>query len=263
MAKVLSVAIQKGGCAKTTTTITLGSCLADKGYRVLLIDIDPQGNLSYGCGVEDATYTIFEALKEEYDEVKGREGISKAIIHKPENCDFDVVPTNILLAGAEGSFTSVKRPFLLKNLLKPIQDDYDFIIIDCPPSLGVHTLNAFTASDGIIIPIEPSYFAVQGLEQLNDTINNVREYCNNPNLKVLGILITRYAKRRNLIDVAIKSIGDKASEFGIGMFETKISEAVVVKESQALQIPLIKHSPGCSAIEQYNQFTEEILKGVE
>lgn len=264
MAKIISMAIQKGGCAKTTTSITLGSCLADKGNRVLLVDIDPQGNLSYGVGCENAEYTIFDVLCEQYDK-RGKvvDGIQKAIIREPENCNFDVVPANIYLAGAEGKFTDVTRTYLLRDVLKKVENDYDYIIIDCPPSLGVHTLNAFTASEYIIIPMEPSYFAVQGLEQLSDTIADVKMYCNNPNLKVLGILLTRYTKRMNITKIALEEIYEKAKEFNMTVFQSKIAEAVVIKESQALQVPLVKHEPTSKAYQEYMAFAEEVIKGVQ
>ena len=131
MAKIISMAIQKGGCAKTTTSINLGSCLADKGNKVLLIDIDPQGNLSYGVGCENTEYTIYDVLCEHYDKRgKNTEGIKKAILHEPENCNFDIVPANIMLAGAEGKFTDVTRTYLLRDVLKPVEDEYDYIIIN-------------------------------------------------------------------------------------------------------------------------------------
>lgn len=264
MAKIISMAIQKGGCAKTSSTINLGSCLAEKGNRVLLIDIDPQGNMSFGVGCENAEYTIFEVLCEQYDK-KGKvvDGIQKAIIKKPENCNFDVVPANIYLAGAEGRFSDLSKTYLLRNALKQIQDDYDYILIDCPPSLGVLTLNAFTASEFIVIPMEPSYFALQGLEQLNDTIIEVRKYCDNPNLKVLGILVTRYTKRLNVSKIALEEIYSKAQEFNIPVFDSRIGEWVVVKEAQALQIPLASHEPDSSAYSEYMAFTEEVIKGVQ
>lgn len=264
MAKIISMAIQKGGCAKTTTSINLGSCLADKGNKVLLIDIDPQGNLSYGVGCENTEYTIYDVLCEHYDKRgKNTEGIKKAILHEPENCNFDIVPANIMLAGAEGKFTDVTRTYLLGDVLKPVEDEYDYIIIDCPPSLGVHTLNAFTASQYVIIPMEPSYFALQGLEQLNDTITDVKRYCNNPDLKVLGILLTRYTKRMNITKIALEEIYDKAKEFDMPVFESKIAEAIVIKESQALQLPLVKHEPNSKAYKEYTDFADEVIRKVQ
>lgn len=264
MAKVISIAIQKGGCAKTTTSITLGSCLADKGNKVLLVDVDPQGNLSYGVGCEEAEYTIYDVLSEQYDKRgKDTDGIRKAIIKEPENCNFDVVPANIYLAGSEGKFTDVTRTYLLRDVLKKVENDYDYIIIDCPPSLGVLTLNAFTASEYIIIPMEPSYFALQGLEQLSDTITDVKMYCNNPNLKILGILLTRYTKRMNITKVALEEIYEKAKDFEMPVFKSKIAEAVVIKESQALQVPLVKHEPSSKSYQEYMAFAEEVIKGVQ
>lgn len=263
MSKILSIAIQKGGCAKTTTTINLGSCLAQKGHKVLLIDLDPQGNLSYGCGVEDTAYTIAEVFAEEYDKsTSSKKGIKDAIVHKPENCNFDIVTANILLADADHKYIDAmgRGAKILKSVLEPVKNDYDYILIDCPPSLGILTVNAFLASDFIIIPMEPSYFALQGLSQLNETIEEIREM--NEKLKVLGILQTRYTKRNNITQVATEEIQEKAEEFGIQVFKTRIQESVVVKESQALQLPLAMHEPKSKPYLQYQEFTNELLSEV-
>lgn len=265
MAKTIAIAIQKGGCAKTTTTITLGSCLAEKGYKVLLVDFDPQGNLSRGCNVEDAEYTIYNVLKEEYIEKRStnKKGISAAILEKPENCGFDVVPANICLAGGEGEFSDVSRTYLLKNVLKPVKEKYDFILVDCPPSLGILTLNAFTASDFVVIPMEATNYALQGLEQLYDTIVSAKEYCNNPGLKVLGVLITRIPSRTNAAKFALMDIKEKADELEIPVFKTMIERAVVFTEAEYLKMPLIAHDPNCNSMKQYTEFCDELLEEVQ
>lgn len=263
MSKILSIAIQKGGCAKTTTTLNLGSCLAQEGSKVLLIDLDPQGNLSYGCGVEDTQYTIAEVFAEEYDKsVSNKKGIKDAIVQKPENCNFDIVTANILLADADHKYIDAmgRGAKILKSVLEPIREDYDYILIDCPPSLGILTVNAFIASDFIIIPMEPSYFALQGLSQLNETIEEIQGM--NEKLKVLGILQTRYTKRTNITQVATEEITEKAEEFGIPIFNTRIHESVIVKESQALQLPLVMHEPKSKPYQQYKDFTDEVLSEV-
>lgn len=264
MANIISIAIQKGGCAKTTTTLNLGSCLAQKGKKVLLIDLDPQGNLSYGCGIEDAQYTMAEVFEEEYGKpTADKKGIREAIVHEPENCNFDIATANILLAGADHKYIDAvgKGAKILKSALEPVRDEYDYILIDCPPSLGILTVNAFIASDFIIIPMEPSYFALQGLSQLSETIEEIQGI--NEKLKVLGILQTKYMKRTNITQVATEEITEKAEELGIPLFHTRIQESVVIKESQALQVPLAAHEPKSRPCQQYRDFADEIIREVE
>lgn len=252
MAKVISVAIQKGGCAKTTTTVNLASCLSLKGKKVLVVDCDPQANLSFACDHEQEEVTLYDALK--------NPGIVNKAIASTE--EFDIIPSNILLAGGEREFTQTGREYLLRKVLRPIMDDYDYIILDCPPSLGVLTTNAFTISDYVVIPVEPSYFALQGLDQLKDTIDTVKEYFNEK-LQILGILLIKYNSRSNINKFALEELEKKAEEYGVKLFKTTIRESVAVKESQSLQTPLSQHAPDSNPFLDYTAFAEEVMKGVE
>jgi chromosome partitioning protein len=168
MANIISINIQKGGCAKTTTSINLASCLNVKGKKVLLIDSDPQSNLSYACGVESSEKTLYEVLR-------GNCNIKDAIISLEE---FNIIPANILLSGAEQEFTKTGREYILKDALEPILEEYDFIIIDCPPSLGLITLNALTAADTVLVPIQCEFYALEGLSQLISTVKLVKKHLN-------------------------------------------------------------------------------------
>lgn len=252
MAKVISIAIQKGGCAKTTTTINLASSLVMQGKKVLVIDSDPQANLSYACGKENEQKTIYEVMKKDCT-------IKESITSTDE---FDIISSNILLCGAEHEFTNTGREYILSKAIKPISDNYDYILIDCPPSLGILTINAFTASDYIIIPVEPSYFALQGLGQLYETISTVKEYCNK-NLTLLGIVLVKYNARTNLNKSASDDVYDAAKQMDTKVFNTKIHESTVVKESQGMQIPLSKHAPKSKPFQDYMSLSAEIIKEVD
>lgn len=260
MGKIISIAIQKGGCGKTSTTLCLASSLEEMGYKVLMVDLDPQGNLSYGLGVDDTELTIYNLLREEAE--GNRQSNIQDVIVRSESYAVDVIPANIRLAGGEREFVNIGREYLLKKILQEVRNEYDYILLDCPPSLGIFTVNAFTASDYIVIPTEPSYFALQGLEQLNNTIETVREYCNQ-NLKILGVLLTRFNKRTNLAKFAVEEIEDVVKDMGTTIFSTKIGESIVVKEAQSLQIPLNKHEPKSTVNKQYREFAKEVLEGVK
>lgn len=252
MAKVISIAIQKGGCAKTTTAINIASCLHIQGKKVLVIDFDPQANLSYACQKENEEKTIYEVMKNQCE-------ISSAIVSTEE---FDILASNILLCSAEQEFTNTGREYILKKAIQPAMDKYDYILIDCPPSLGILTVNAFTSSNYIVIPAEPSYFALQGLGQLANTIETVKEYCNK-DLKLLGIAIVKYNNRTNLNRAAKDAVYETAHELNTKVFDTKIHEATVVKEAQGMQVPLSQHAPESKPFIDYQKLTEEILKGIE
>ena len=252
MAKVISIAIQKGGCAKTTTALNIASCLHIQGKKVLVIDFDPQANLSSACKKESVDKTIYELMKSQCS-------IDEVITSTEE---FDLIPSNILLCSAEQEFTNTGREYIIKKIIQPIQDRYDFIIIDCPPSLGILTVNAFTASDFIIIPIEPSYFALRGLGQLSKTINTVQEYCNKK-LKLLGIVIVKYSDRTNLNKAVKDDVYEAGRVLNTKVFNAKIREATAVKESQGMQVPLSQYAPNSKAFLDYQELTNEILKGVE
>ena len=246
---ILSVANQKGGVAKTTSTLAIASNLKKKGYKALVIDIYPQGNLSESVNANQIEVpTIYELLKQE---VTANETIQKLDF-------FDIIPSNIMLAGAEQELSFTGKEYRLKESLENIKTIYDYIIIDTPPSLGILTINAFTASDEVLIPTTPGIFAVNGIEQLNNTINNVKKYCNK-DLKINGILITRFNPRVN-INKSIKTLTEHlANHIGAKVYKTFIRNSVIIEESQANKINLFDNYKSATVTEDYNSFVKEFL----
>lgn len=250
MAKVIAVANQKGGVAKTTTSGSFAAGLKKKGFRVLAIDIDPQGNLSDSVGAEmyDAD-TIYNLLKEEVGAVDTIQNLEV----------FDIIPANIMLAGAEQEISQTGKEFRLKEAIEPIRANYDYIIIDTPPSLGVLTVNAFTAADEILIPTTAGIFAVNGIQQLSTTIKNTKKYFN-PNLSISGVLITRYNPRA-IINQNVKELTEQiAKHIGAEAFETYIRNSVIVEEAQANHVDLFNYRSDSTVAEDYAAFVEEFLR---
>ena len=199
MGKVISVANQKGGVGKTTTTVNLSTILAKKGKKVLLIDTDPQGNATSGLGItKEVELSVYDVL---VGDTEINETIQETAIKNLKVC-----PSNISLAGAEVQLVSMmSREQRLKTKLDIIKNDYDYILIDCPPSLGLITLNAFTASDTVLIPVQCEYFALEGLGQLLNTVNLVKKHLNK-NLEIEGALLTMYDARPNLSNQVVKEV---------------------------------------------------------
>lgn len=249
MSKVIAVANQKGGVGKTTTTATMAAILVDMGYRVLTIDLDPQGNLSDSIGADSYTKpTIYEAVK--------REVVAKDIIQKTDA--FDIIPANIMLSGFEQEFYMIGREQRLKETLEPLKDDYDFIIIDTPPSLSMLTTNAFTAANDIIITTTAAVFAAKGIRQMYDTIRNVQRYLN-PKLKCAGILLTKYDPR-TLNNKDMKDLTEQIAEFmDAPVFRTYIRSTIAVEEAQARSIDLAAYRSTATATEDYKAFVREYL----
>ena len=199
MGKVISIANQKGGVGKTTTSINLSTILAKKGKKVLLIDADPQGNGTSGLGIDkEQKFSVYDVLIEDIE--------VENTLQKTQVKNLDLCPSNINLAGAEVQLVSMDdREYRLKTKLDVIREKYDYIIIDCPPSLGLVTLNAFTASDSVLIPVQCEYYALEGLGQLLNTIELVKKHMNK-NLKVEGALLTMYDARTNLSNQVVKEV---------------------------------------------------------
>lgn len=249
MCRVFAVSNQKGGVGKTTTTGALAAALVKRGKRVLCVDMDPQGNLSFSMGAHN------EDVPTTYDLLKG-ESTARSAIQHTQICDL--IAGNILLSGAELEFTGQGREFLLCNALRPVQDDYDFILIDTPPALSILTVNAFAAADRLIIPMLSDIFSLQGITQLYDTVSHVQTYCN-PGLEYEGILLTRFAPRTTLANEIRGTAEMISSELDIPLFRTCIRSSVVVTEAQALQRNLMEHSPRNIATKDYLSLADEIL----
>ena len=251
MGKIISVANQKGGVGKTTTSINLSTLIAKKGKKVLMIDADPQGNASSGVGIDrdDIELSIYDILIEEVE--------FKDVVKKTNVKNLDICPSNINLAGAEVELVSVmSREHRLKEKLDKIKDNYDFIIIDCPPSLGLITLNAFTASDSVLIPVQCEYYALEGLGQLLNTINLVKKHLNK-NLEIEGALLTMYDARTNLSNQVVKEV---KNYFNDKVYKNVIPRNVKLSEAPSYGMPISIYDPRSKGAKSYEKFVKEFLK---
>jgi len=223
--------------------------LRKKGYKVLIVDLDPQGNLSFSVGAEtEESITIYEVLKGEYN-------AEEAIQHTPI---IDIIPSNIVLSGVDLEFTHTGREFLLREALSNVQNIYDYIIVDTPPSLNILTVNAFALSNKIIIPMIADIFSLQGIAQLYETIDRVKRYCNS-SINIEGILLTRYNKRI-ILSSEIKGTAEMiAKELNTTVFNTHIRSSISIQEAQTKQENLYEYAPRNSAVMDYMQFVEELL----
>ena len=250
MGKIISVANQKGGVGKTTTTVNLSTILAKKGKKVLLIDTDPQGNATSGLGVsKDVELSVYDILigDTEFDETLQETAIK----------NLKVCPSNISLAGAEVQLVSMmSREQRLKTKLDKIKDQYDYILIDCPPSLGLVTLNAFTASDSVLIPVQCEYFALEGLGQLLNTVNLVKKHLNK-NLEIEGALLTMYDARTNLSNQVVKEV---KKYFEDKVYKTVIPRNVRLSEAPSYGVPITVYDPRSKGAKAYEKFAKELLK---
>lgn len=250
MSKIISVANQKGGVGKTTTTVNLCTILAKKGKKVLLIDADPQGNATSGLGVEK------EAELSTYDVLVNDTKMDEAVINT-EIKNLDVCPSNISLAGAEVELVSMmSREQRLKEKLDEVEDKYDYILIDCPPSLGLITLNAFTASNSVLIPVQCEYFALEGLGQLLNTINLVKKHLNKT-IEIEGALLTMYDIRTNLSNQVVKEV---KKYFGDKVYKTVIPRNVRLSEAPSFGLPITIYDPRSKGAKSYIKFAKEFIK---
>ncbi len=250
MGKIVSIANQKGGVGKTTTSINLSTILAKKGKKVLMIDADPQGNASSGVGVDK------EVEESVYDILIGDTKINDVVI-KTNIKNLYVCPSNINLAGAEVELVSVmSREYRLKEKLDEVKDEYDYIIIDCPPSLGLITLNAFTASDSVLIPVQCEYYALEGLGQLINTINLVKKHLNK-NIDIEGALLTMYDARTNLSNQVVKEV---KKYFNDKVYKNVIPRNVKLSEAPSYGMPISIYDPRSKGAKSYEKFVKEFLK---
>ncbi|MCR4925530.1 MAG: AAA family ATPase [Clostridiales bacterium] len=249
MAKIYSISNQKGGVGKTTTTSSIAAALKERGYKVLVIDLDPQGNLGFCLGADiDNKPSIYEVLK---GELKTQFAVQKVDA-------ADIIISSILLSAIELEFTNTGREFLMKEALANIKDYYDYILIDTPPNLGILTVNAFTASDAIIVPMLSDIFSLQGIAQLFETVERVRKYCN-PKLYFAGILLTKFNKQALLSREVLGTAELIANDLHIPIFKTQIRSSIKMSEAQSLQQTIMEYAPKNNVAKDYNAFVEELL----
>ena len=250
MGRIIAVANQKGGVGKTTTAINLSSCLASLGKKVLAIDMDPQGNMTSGLGIDknEVEYTVYELIL-------GQVGIEK-VICKDALENLDVLPTNIDLSAAEIELIGVEeKEFIIRKEVDKVKKNYDFIVIDCPPSLSMLTINAMTTADSVLVPIQCEYYALEGLSQLIHTIDLVKERLN-PELKIEGVVFTMYDARTNLSLQVVENVKDNLQQT---IYKTIIPRNIRLAEAPSHGLPINLYDPKSSGAESYMLLAEEVI----
>ena len=250
MAKTVAVLNQKGGVGKTTTAVNLAACIGAKDKKVLLVDIDPQGNSTSGFGIDKRAIKISS-----YDVLVGNNKAKEAVVHTDFQC-VDLMVSNMNLAGAELEIIDVKnRESLLKNALASVWEEYDYIFLDCPPSLGLITLNALTASDSFLVPIQCEYYALEGLSQLMATARNIKRLYN-PYIELEGVLLTMYDGRLNLTQQVVEEV---KKFFPKKVYSTTIPRNVRLSEAPSFGQPIIYFDKRSKGAEAYIDFADEFL----
>ena len=255
MGRIIAVANQKGGVGKTTTATNLSACLAEKGKKVLAIDIDPQGNMSSALGIDknNVENTVYELF---LGECTLEECLQSEVLEK-----LSVLPSNVNLAGAEIELIGIEdKEFILKNHIEKVREEYDFVIIDCPPSLNTLTINAMTTADTVLVPIQCEYYALEGLSQLIHTIDLVKERLN-PDLEIEGVVFTMYDARTNLSLQVVENVKDNLNQT---IYKTIIPRNIRLAEAPSYGLPINLYDPKSAGAESYMLLAEEVInKGEE
>ena len=250
MRRTIAIANQKGGVGKTTTAINLSACLAEKGKKVLAVDMDPQGNMTSGLGVDKDSVenTIYNLI---IGEAKMEEVLIKDVLE-----NLDIIPTNIDLSGAEIELLDVEeKEYIVRKEIDKIKDNYDFIIIDCPPSLSMLTINAMTTADSVLVPIQCEYYALEGLSQLIHTVELVRDRLN-PKLTIEGVVFTMYDARTNLSLQVVENVKDNLEQT---IYKTIIPRNIRLAEAPSYGIPINKYDPKSAGAESYLRLADEVI----
>ena len=250
MGRIIAIANQKGGVGKTTTAINLSACLAESGKKVLTIDTDPQGNTTSGLGVDkdELENTVYELMLDECT-------IKESLV-KTEFENLDLIPSNVNLAGAEIELLGInEKEYILKNAVDYIKDDYDFVIIDCPPSLNMLTVNALTTANTVLVPIQSEYYALEGLSQLLHTISLVKERLNEK-LQIEGVVFTMYDARTNL---SLQVVENVKNNLDTTIYKTIIPRSVRLAEAPSHGLPINKYDSRSTGAESYRRLAKEVI----
>ena len=254
MGRIIAVANQKGGVGKTTTSINLAACLAEKGKKVLAVDMDPQGNLTSGLGVDKDSVE-----KSIYELIIG-EGDIKEVINKEVLENLDIIPTSIDLSAAEIELIGVDdKEYILRNAIDQVKDQYDFVIIDCPPALSMLTINAMTTADSVIVPIQCEYYALEGLSQLIHTVELVKDRLNSK-LEIEGVVFTMYDARTNLSLQVVENVKDNLQQ---NIYKTIIPRNIRLAEAPSYGLPINKYDPKSTGAESYMRLADEVIEREE
>jgi chromosome partitioning protein len=245
----IAISNQKGGVGKSTTCNAVGAGLFHKGYKVLYVDLDAQGNLSFSMNANNRAITSLEVLT-------GTATAEEAIVHTPQG---DLIPASPALGSADTILKDTGKEYRLLEALEPIKENYDYILLDCPPALGILTVNALTACKEILIPAQADVYSLQGIGQLAQTIATVKKYCNR-DLAIKGTVVTRFNGRAVLARDMTELLEATAEQLHTKLYKTKIRECIQIKEAQAKQIDIFTYSPKSNATEDYTALVEEILE---